>query len=732
MFSKLQIVISGIVIGAIIGCAGENEFSTVPPAIKFDSPKFQCLKNFDTTVSDFLDGRLPNSKVEVFWNCLDLAVVEFVSYVQGANGKTYKPEELVKFIGDVFLGDATLSQETDLIQELMEIKRLFVGGSTSVITHDDLYVQGRRFIQELKLATLELNPHMKVLHDGLASPIKDSGIKESEVKNAILAMNSASLRMARLFRDSQGYYSFSHLMALVRSLESYMRKSDPNFDFGNTKKYIPVFAELKGLLVAQPYDLVRNQDWTELFGMLSEVMGWALQYRFYVEDQDWDQGKPLAVLDTIVQQALGVLEKAVSGQPRSEFSYVDLDRFLDQIEDFDILPMDLDAPTLKEVLRRLGTRSLSATGSTTGWDLADVRVLSSEVGRWLEAQHYINDVLNQSQVVARGGASEMASLMRSSDFPLRVDAQGRLEFSEESLSGQWDRYSLTTLNWQRAIIRGLMRGYAVQTSPDGATGLSQEQLVLLANDWQALAQKLGLFEVGKAEATAKKIFMESNLFLPASNGNDRTEFAEAVQYLAYGVSGLHASGIIRDQMLDRCGAPGAPNKLDAQCYRATLYAQRRDFLVQLPIFLSDMGDDRSRFEEFFANVEYTTRGNVSDDPIARGDIVKELILVQFIETFFAKFDSTNDQRINVDETLAAFPVFKRSLDEIVRSGFGMRMNNDELLALFTFFFKYGKPPQSNLGGAIKFLNWRWTPERWSYNEDRRRVSKILAELNANR
>jgi hypothetical protein len=394
--------------------------------------------------------------------------------------------------------------------------------------------------------------------------------------------------------------------------------------------------------------------------------------------------------------------------------------------------MDLDQNTAGSVIRLMGERVLSRPGGVgEGLDRDDVQALRSEVERWFEAQFYVSQYLATGEPGTNGGARELAELMHT-PWPLIRDGRSRLEFSSRVFEGAYDLDGLTALNWQRALIRALMRGYADQAGADGAAGLTLDEFKVFANDWDAVAGKLGLFQPGAADRTASKIFMEANLFMPNANGDDRIDFMEAVQYLSFAISGLNASGEIRDRLDGKCAVADAPNKFRPECLRHELFDQRRMLLGHMPFAVEFLADNPGKWNQFMGHLEATTRLGLEAEPFSRGDVVEVMVLLQYVETFFAKYDVDGNERINVDETLNAFPVFKRSLDQIVQNSFGIDLGDSDLRAVFTFLFRYGKPPQATFGGMLKFLNWKWNRHEWEYDVDRMRVTEILAELNARR
>lgn len=734
-FSKhSSVLIFGLtILVGLAGCAGENQAYFSTPEIKFETGKFTCLKNVDEHFKQFLDGVLADQTVGDFWDCLDSAVIQFVKYVRGHDGAVYTPKEIANFLDLLFLDKRGLAQEEQFLEELMWVKRVFVGGSLANVTHLDLVVRTRDLLKEFKTLSLEVNPHMIVLHQALsAQNAKSLNPSDERVQLAVAAVQKAGRKLGTLIQGGRQFYSFSHLEALILEIEKFLRKTDPNFNFDKFKKYVPLMRELKNILVAPPDDLIRVEDWTRLGATLGNLIGWVVNFRFHVEGPNWDQGPGIEWLAKIIHEAIGELKLGLAEQPNKLFEFNDLDRVVSAIGEISALPLELKVETVQDAVRRVGNSLLDKSGSQKGLDLADLNKLSSEVERWLEIQRAIGANWTADALKPSDKLPSELNILLSSRWPLNVDDRGRLIFSPSVYKGSYTRKSLTTLNWQRAIIRMLMRAYARQSSEDGARELTLEQFIEFAKEWQTLAVNLKLFEPGEAEKMAKKIFTEANLFLLNSDGDDKLSFVEALQYLAFGVSGLNASSHAFESFGDACAASEAPSRMRMDCFRSMMFDSRASHLGHVPGLLKFLGQDRKVWTVYENFLEITTRDHVSEAPLSRGDLVEMMVLIQYIETFFGTYDHDLSDTISVDETIESFPTYQLSLNEIVKSSYGFELNPDELLALYTYLFKYGEPPKSSGGGLVKFYNWRIRRDRWKYNADRQRVLGILAELNSRR
>lgn len=708
----------------LLSCAGENK-AAKPPVVNFEKAKYTCLLNADETLDLFFQGSLPNEEITVFWNCLDIAVRQFVSLTEGKNGKNYTADEIAGFLDRFFLENWGLRSEKMLLVRVMEVKQLFIGGSVQSVSYEDLFTKARALIQTFKQITLDLNPHMRTIHDGFLNGRSVTNFKDEQVAAAEAAIKQALTKIGQVVQPDSRFYSFSQAADFLANLEKFMKKKRPEFSFDLAIKVMPLLGEIKGLLVKPPYDLIKREEWTDLLALVGDFLGAVLRYRHFIQDQDWDRAPALAQLEYISDLAMSALERGLKFQPQNTYHYLDLDRLMGVLDDLNWLPLDINKKTAQNALRVLGHKVL-AHGGADGLNKEDLTHLNKEVVRWLEVQQFINKFIEQGATPKTNSEQEMKLIM-DAPWSLRVDQDGRLQFSGGNIP--YDRSSLTRLNWQRALIRALMRGYHREEQSENVVGLTQDEFTVLAQDWESLAEAIGLFQTGGAARYAKKIFMEANLFMPSSNGDNLIDFTEATQYLAYGVSGLSVSSMVEETILPLCASPQAPHKYLAECLRQQLFANIDKLFSHLPMLQNYINRNPQTWSALFEKVEITGRGSVKQDDFSRGDIVEAFVLLQYIETFFLSYDDDHTQTISVPESLAAFPTFEYYLGQIVSDGFGLDMEQSELTALFTFLFKYGKPPQSTFSGLLRFINWRLSSCRWQYEADRLRVAEILSELN---
>jgi len=91
---------------------------------------------------------------------------------------------------------------------------------------------------------------------------------------------------------------------------------------------------------------------------------------------------------------------------------------------------------------------------------------------------------------------------------------------------------------------------------------------------------------------------------------------------------------------------------------------------------------------------------------------------------FQRFDSNKNQKLNLDETMGAFPVFKKTIAEI-----GKQDPESALLrSVFSYIVKYGRiPNQSDPSDVAQLLFWHLAPFK-TINGNRLSLYKVIAML----
>ena len=106
MFSRF--IIKGLatvsVLGLILSCAGENEFSRSGFNVSLKDSGAQCLNGFGDRFSEYFEGLLNDRQTEAFWDCAIDSVDMFTNLVKGKEKDSYTAAEIQNFLNRYFMG----------------------------------------------------------------------------------------------------------------------------------------------------------------------------------------------------------------------------------------------------------------------------------------------------------------------------------------------------------------------------------------------------------------------------------------------------------------------------------------------------------------------------------------------------------------------------------------------------------------------------------------------------
>ncbi len=451
----------------------------------------------------------------------------------------------------------------------------------------------------------------------------------------------------------------------------------------------------------------------------------------FVEQGDWKSGPGFEQIHHIVLSAEAILRRTLTERKNSYFEVSELVDFIESLRAVEILPEQFDKPAIEATVRVLVNRLLvigSEPYEVDRFGLYHLESLRSEYWRWHSAQKYVQSfglsLLSDSSDPAK---EEMRNAL-AGPWALVQDQDGRLLFNSPKHSAS-TLASRSMVNLERAGIRLLILGYASDADRKlTLAGLTNDELLQLETELHPLLEALGLVKEG--ESIAGRLFIEANLFMPRANGDDYLGFEEGIEYIAYVLSGLNASGVIFDDLEKECPTliEDEETKIAIDCFRSRVSISREKYLKHMPGLLQYLSTGTP---ELWSNIEINLEKALRDPdltkPISRGEILKMWVLLQYVETFFAKFDENGNTTVDLQESLVSYQVFQSTLASLLT---GALSDDAGIKAFFTFTMRYGETPfNAKWGGELKFLNWKWSEEKWNYEANRLRVLKILAALN---
>lgn len=556
-----------------------------------------------------------------------------------------------------------------------------------------------------------------------------------KLETAFRSMYASTQRLGLVISETDKDLEWSKLERIVDDLDLVVTKYRGDSPMGAVKPYLPFIGELKAQLVGGEKNRVTAVEWPTLMRRLTQLAEVGLRWNHLVIPLGWSEGTGLDHLDYSVQLAFKMLDEAINQHKEKGIPKGDLESLVVTAEQSKLLPLGLTAQSINQTLpvflnKIFNDRSQEQRNDFgRGFDSGHLKYISLQWSDWLRAQKLVNASARGTPPDPQGDSIllEMSNLM-DSPWPLVTDGKGRLVFRSKA-EINWNQSSLTQLNGVRSLLRLLILGYAEDESRrQDARGLSRDELATLAEDIFPLAVDIGLFSPEDPNIW-ERIFIESDLFMPRSNGDEIVNLVEGAEYFAFVLSGIKAGENFLDLVPPECRqSSGKEERVLTSCYREILSLKRSEVLDHLPRLVDfSLQLNSKQWDSLVEYLETAVRGpdGASEAiPIKTSDIKELLVLAQYLETFFLRFNKDGAiWHISREEALAAFPIYDLPLLSLL--GFADREDRE---ALFTYMMKNCQPPPQTIEGLEELQKWKIQKDQWVFQADRMCLAQVLSEL----
>ncbi len=715
-------------------------------SLALEGPGQNCLDRALLTFEEFFAGETTQAEIDEAWVCAAETLAMFKKHVRGRDGDSYAAIELRAFIERYFLTEYKISD--GLLVEMMRLKQAILGGGLESITKAELDEAGR-VLNALRVESVKILPYMKVVL--LESDPERLRGEPEFIERAVSQVVGTSHVIGTLLGKSVSAYRFSDAERLLRELDKLYVSKSKRRGPARFIEYLPVVSALKAFFIRPGGDAIAPNEWYDLVAGAGRFYGMYLRYDYLIGEASLKSVDGLRQITTIAKDFFLLLEGSVKAKEGGVIRFKEIDGLLEQLYERKLIDMPFQEPTAKQVARHLVQKVLNPARDghrdrVAGLSAAGVEWLKRDFFGWVEMEQAwdrmspaggslsVNQVRARLKILSPAYADtheEMRYLVER-PFPLVFDSLGVVRFESDPGAMAVDRASWTSLNWKRLFIRVVGRGYSVDHWKERFIGIRKTELKAFYDDIFGMASEMGVLDPREPELWSS-LFDESNLFMFSADGDDRLNFAEATEILAFVLSGSQMSRPAYEDLRENCrnyepDVFGLP-MLDVQCYRQRFRTSFATYYKALPGWAQMVGsipdDDYPGFREVLETAARAT--GYADTHFESKDLDKSTMLFQYIEALFTRFDKDRNGFFSVEESMAAYPLLRPILKEL--SGF---TDEKELTTLFTYIVKYGESPDSNIWTGLKYLWWKANRSNWSYEADRWQVLKVVANLRSAR
>lgn len=722
-----------------------TEKAALQPQMDLGDNTSQCLSGYADKAVAYFNGELSEQSTADFWDCAAQSLTLFSSKTKGASADAYAPSELQHFLEKYFLAPNEKIPD-GLVREAMLIKKVFVGGSSTQITRDEIK-KTIDWVQTFKTESLRIRPYLPFSLEKIAKlPDSHRAQMRAELMNVAGAAGDALSKTV----ESYPFDSLSRLLDEFSTL--YANQSEIVEKIQNFKKQLPVAALIKSLFVSSGRDVVRTSDWKII---LERGVDAAFFYADLQKDWGYLSESPELVdnAQNISNQGFKWMQIAIANQPNNQIDFSIFRELLNWVGESRIQawigkPVRLE--TIQKSLETLVVKLLGGAVAKTAFpDAAKASGLTRPVLDYFQAeinqmiliqkslykfQHMRPDFLPP---VDSPLEKEILDLINKRPTLFSSDNHQEVIFSAEKMTGAKKIKDLIQLNWMRTATRMIFRAYSKDTARSSQlTGITIDELDELYLDFWGLGTEMKGLD-SRTKMAARKRFLETNLFGFTANGDDFLNFEEMIDLMTYILSSKNFSMRMYEGTQRLCADPEGEKdplyslpQLKVNCFRSVfpklLLVFTEDTMPALSKYMSGLDQDQQKEALLYLEMAGRFIG-ATQTPVEAGDFDGFAMVLNYVESFFFRFDVDRNNILDQTEILAGLPLFHKELAKMIEKSTGNKASDSQVEAIFTYMLKYGQAPTKS--GLVWWMTRRGVG-LGGVEADRLRILKILASLTA--
>lgn len=647
---------------------------------------------------------------------------------------------------------------SELVFEVMKVKQLFFGGSVDSFTTTD-FGTARLKVSRIKALVERFLPFYTIYGREWEADLYDPEEAQKLFMESQFVLDATAREAGSLF---EGSYDLNDLAKLVHEIEALYPPKNGESWAEKTEKALPLVIDVKNMILGGEDSSLRKENWSVLLGFSARAYSDFLYYEYFVKGQTLEKPLTVSYLSVLSNQSLNIIGDILSIKKEKQFSRDELNKIARHLIDLEVLPKGIKQDSLDALIQVvLNNILVSPEQRIDGYvpnalTLSSIEVLRHDLQVWLDGELYLarlsegwrkGEGLSAKDVIktflkAQKEESSSAHLKVAlnefllsvqSPVPVTVDDEGRVIITNK-IELLYTANSLRKLNIDRGLTRLLLRSFVTEkdriVSYAGANLAEVDKAFLRL---KPLFVDLGF--LGEKNTTfASSRFREANIFVPHSDGSVLASHVEVTDLIGMIWSGVNLNKMLRKGLIRAC-FDGVDQKNDAlvnvKCARMAYREAMPAAMVATPEYLRFMRSASKDEWSFYITNIFKAAGYIpnSKNLATLEDIDLAPHVIQYVEMIYARFDKNQNGIISTKESMNAFPSFKGIMLELAKEELeNGTIEESDLLDLFTFILRYGKPPET-LTEKVRFaLFWRGKPDRWDVWADRVQMSQILGYI----
>lgn len=475
------------------------------------------------------------------------------------------------------------------------------------------------------------------------------------------------------------------------------------------------------------------------------------EYEIFLSPLQSDQAQFYMPFERLFDKALNTLALNLQLKSTKVFTSQELIQFIITLQSEKIISTKLTAETLRQMFFGLWNNVLIspedrlANKPIAGFDQKALAQIRFEIGMFLKTQKKISKIFEtgalftqvqlkkeiQGQIKETTdqqtliGLKEILELV-STGLPLNLNKDGLLKILTPEV-GLYNFKDLLQSNIARTVSRVFIRSYAGDlVRATKLVGVTEAEAEVAFQQFRAIGIETQLIEPENKSFMASR-FMEANMFLATSNGDEFVNFGELHQLIIHIVSGMKRAEILKSKIIKLCLPPQqgviTPRTAVWEDCLLKLYFTESQAYAELPQFsLLKKQFTETENKDYYLSL-LKAIGHVPNDKKVVYFVDADLFphVVQYVEMVYARHDLNQDMVLDKCEALKAFPIYHDLIKQLTLE---YKLSEKQLPGVFIYLLKFGRPPKSP-AELFKFIGFINNPNKWDVQATRIDLGKIF-------
>ena len=659
-----------------------------------------CLNGMNEKVDLYFKGQLDTDQTNQVFDCTKSALILFKDRVRGNKKGEFTPNELRKFIHDLFLQDRVISNL--LLTQLVRLKTVIIGGSEDKLTISDIE-RFIIFVDVLKKEAAFFQPYIQAFNFPSHQP---SSINGSSLNTIEEHFKKSIDRLSVFLEQFSNPYLFADMKVLIQELNFFFGRQN---GISHLSEKINLAGALKKFIVGGSDLVIQPNEWKDLILGYSYLIAARVNYTLLKKHGEFISPKGMQYISMTLNDLMDFAFLSIKNHPNNRIDKSDFLHLVTHLQSAKLIPEKLEKEAIHNFLLIIFGKVFNVEKSRYGiieLTFDQLKKIRKTVQFWNNMQSFLNsvprsrflqkDIVNSKQMpsffstkeeilTGKNIINQLFLLKPLHQKGRKVYLSGDL-YKEDGSKYTIDYKNLTIYNFYHIISTMMKLGYE-KNYPE-SSGMTQAELINFFNDFDIIGENMGWFQKKKNDAlvNGEAEFMAANILTPTAKGfnpdwkqEELLTSNEIIEYLAYAVSFGFSVQEMDKIFLKICGeesvsrASGTPQKesqYDIDCIRSYLISTLKRSMDNMPDLqkaLSEMDEEKkSQFVESLVLIAFETKKEYEEATYLTTNHLKNIVMaLYFVETTINRYDLNGDSILQNNEIWLGFPTFQGYLSRIL-------------------------------------------------------------------